>query len=292
MTYCCGCSCQTVDEGKKQDGNLETLSSSCFMHGTNLLCWYAHRREMAEAHRKNQELAQNTQELRMRLLEMEQQLWGQSTAASTPEASTAVEPAAAAEPVSAQQQPQPEELATLQDAVERLSQEKQQLMKSLQDMQREQAVLRMELQTLHEQQQQQEPADEQSTSADTAELQAAAASAVALQQQLEQSIQQRDTLLQQVQALQHSLQKAGDAAAAAAAVREQELTTAVVVNSSSVADADAVLAAEQELSEVKTQMIQLRGQLAETRCEAELGTSHLACMLCNDGLTSMLSQIT
>ncbi|KAF6257036.1 hypothetical protein COO60DRAFT_1640292 [Scenedesmus sp. NREL 46B-D3] len=88
-----------------------------------------HRREVAEAHRKNQELIQDTQQLRMRLLELEQQLWGGAPAAAPAAAPDAEEQAAAAAALVVQQQ---EQLSLLQTATLQLTQEKQQLMKSLQ----------------------------------------------------------------------------------------------------------------------------------------------------------------
>lgn len=245
------------------------------MHITCLWGLHANRREMAEAHRKNQELTQNTQELRMRLLEMEQQLWSQSSAAGAPEISGPAQPATDPMMIQQQQQQYPlGEPAVLQESVQRLTNEKQQLIKNLQDMQREQAILLMELRSLqeHQQQSQQQPqeASAESVAGDTAAVGSASASAVvvevALQQQLDQSLQQRDVLMQQVQHLQQSLQQAK----AAAAARGQESTAEVELAPSGGVDADraAVVAAEQELVEVKAQMVQLRGQLAATRWEA------------------------
>jgi chromosome condensin MukBEF ATPase and DNA-binding subunit MukB len=99
-----------------------------------------HRRELAEAHRKNQELTQDTQQLRMRLLELEQQLWGGAAApaAAAPASQTAPASAAAAADAEAQAAAaalvvqQQEQLALLQNATLQLTQEKQQLMKTLQ----------------------------------------------------------------------------------------------------------------------------------------------------------------
>lgn len=100
-----------------------------------------HRRELAEAHRKNQELIQDTQQLRMRVLELEQQLWGGAAAPAAPaaQAASAAAPAGAAA-VDAEAQAaaaalvvqQQEQLELLQTATLQLTQEKQQLMKNLQ----------------------------------------------------------------------------------------------------------------------------------------------------------------
>jgi hypothetical protein len=92
-----------------------------------------HRREVAEAHKKNQDLIQDTQQLRMRLLELEQQLWGGAAPSAAPASAAAsaadVKAQAAAAALVVQQQ---EQLSLLQNATLQLTQEKQQLMKNLQ----------------------------------------------------------------------------------------------------------------------------------------------------------------
>eukprot|EP00878_Enallax_costatus_P012649 GHUV01013212.1.p1 GENE.GHUV01013212.1~~GHUV01013212.1.p1 ORF type:complete len:648 (+),score=321.26 GHUV01013212.1:993-2936(+) len=252
----------------------------------------AHRGELAEEHHKNQDLIQLTQELRLRLLEVEQQLWGQNVCAYAPGAQTqqpaTTETAAGATDAQEQQQEQQEEqqqlglVQQLQDAVQQLMQEKQQLMKSLQDMQREQAVLLMELQGLQQEQQQQTAAASDSlsrTSATAAVDDAATASTAeaALQQQLEEAELQHTALIEQVQELQHSLKEAREAAAGAAVAQEQVASTATAMTgSTSGANVTGIVAAEQQLTEMKAQMVQLRGQLADTRCELHHVTGRVA----------------
>jgi hypothetical protein len=127
-------------------------------------------------------------------------------------------------------------------------------------MQRQQAVLLVELQQLRQ------------SEADAAAATAAAASPPAgptaaeldLISKLEAADQQRSSLIQRVQDLEQSLQSAREAAAAAEAGRRQQQDATAAAVAVPQGGADAGLLSGQ-LAEVKAEMVQLRGQLAATR---------------------------
>jgi hypothetical protein len=131
----------------------------------------------------------------------------------------------------------------------------------LQDMQRQQAVLLVELQQLRQPERDTTAAAEAATTTAAAAPAGPTAAELELITKLESADQQRSELILQVQELEQSLQSAREAAAAAEAGRKQQQDAAAAVLAAVPSGgADAV-----KLAEVKAEMVQLRGQLAATR---------------------------
>jgi hypothetical protein len=130
-----------------------------------------------------------------------------------------------------------------------------------QDMQRQQAVLLVELQQLRQSEADATAAAEAATAAAVAAPAGPTAAELELITKLESADQQRSKLILQVQDLEQSLQSAREAAAAAEAGRKQQQDAAAAALAAAPSGgADAV-----KLAEVKAEMVQLRGQLAATR---------------------------
>jgi hypothetical protein len=129
-------------------------------------------------------------------------------------------------------------------------------------MQRQQAVLLVELQQLRQSEAEATAAAEAATAAAAVATPAGPTAAeLELINKLESADQQRSKLILQVQELEQSLQSAREAAAAAEAGRKQQQDAAAAALAAAPSGgADAV-----KLAEVKAEMVQLRGQLAATR---------------------------
>lgn len=226
------------------------------------------------------------QQMRLKLLEQDQLVWslGGSTGQQQqqPQAAYQQEQSEAQQQALQQQQEAQVQLQQLQEFAEQLAVEKQQLMRSLQDSQREQAVLLMELQNLRgaaaaaAEAAAVAAAESSRDSEVTALAEAAAAAEQALKVQLQETRQHRDSLVAQVQDLQAAVQDAKAAAAQAAAqaaeaTRAQALAAAAVVPAAAAAPGAAVgqrldaAAAVEQLKVAKVEMATLRVQLASAR---------------------------
>jgi hypothetical protein len=130
-------------------------------------------------------------------------------------------------------------------------------------MQRQQAVLLVELQQLRQSEADAAAAAEAAAATSAAAVPAGPTAAeLDLISKLEAADQQRSSLIRQVQELEQSLQSAREAAAVAEAGKkqQQDAAAAAALAVTQGGGVDAV-----KLAEVKAEMVQLRGQLAATR---------------------------